>query len=190
MLYLTDRCSILHQSFQQTRLECFSGRLPLFTLCIKIPNLNIKSLNLYLTLYARYVCPLWGNPVILHTAFFVILLQAVCRIYSLHPMPVNNNINVVALEHGTALTESHSIIKGPTRDACLYMGEASPPDPPAPFFVFAISLCYRAHSFHIWQVFIIALGNFSGDTVTTFPPIQATLTFVSVPFKNGRVIND
>ena len=47
------------------------------------------------------------------------------------------------------------------------MGEATPPEPPDPHFLFAIAF-YKADSFHIWQVYAVALGNFSEYAATTF----------------------
>ena len=46
------------------------------------------------------------------------------------------------LENNHPLDDITNLIKRPARDACLYMGEASPPDPsapPDPHFDFAIA---------------------------------------------------
>ena len=48
------------------------------------------------------------------------------------------------------------------------MGEATSPYQPDPL-LFAIA---KADSFHIWQVYAVALGNFSEYAAMTFLPIR------------------
>ena len=57
------------------------------------------------------------------------------------------------------------IIKRPAKDACLYIGEATPLDP-------HFLRSHKADFRHIWQVYAVALGKISIYGVMTFQPIR------------------
>ena len=59
------------------------------------------------------------------------------RLVDIH---TNNLVKTGIFQDGDQTEPQIMLIKRPAREACLYMGEASPPDPPAPHFVFAIAL--------------------------------------------------